>query len=202
MLLPGSGRHTWDAGCASRRQLLPARANCGSLCFLQASVKGMSVTRQLIDSQLYETDDTRRNKPARKMHARVCWKNGNAQTAWPSACPRGLLGVRWGHARRSSSNVLAGAPLLPGPAQISWPSASTRDVSSRGSGCDCVLVIRQHDQLGIENRNIPQRRSTVLPLAWVLSSTVYAGHCLGSSLNRRAFFVVMCLSHAGTQLGR
>ena len=30
MLLPGSGRHAWDAGCASRRQLSPARAYCGS----------------------------------------------------------------------------------------------------------------------------------------------------------------------------
>ena len=30
VLLPGSGRHTWAAGCASRRQLSPAHAYCGS----------------------------------------------------------------------------------------------------------------------------------------------------------------------------
>ena len=36
--------------------------------------------------------------PRPDMHARVCWKHRHAQTAWPSACPRRLLGARrgWG----------------------------------------------------------------------------------------------------------
>ena len=121
MLLPGSGRHTWDAGCASRRQLLPARANCGSPCFLQASVKGMSVTRQLLDNQLYETDDTRRNKPARKYaRARVleAWKCANCVALCVSARPaRRAVGprseVKFKRPGRRTTSARSGSDFLP-----------------------------------------------------------------------------------------